>query len=85
MPVFSGKADSNMDQRIGLSVVSHFLCAFLCFQSSVMSTSEIRGEIQIIIIIFINASRTEAKIPSVLVCQSRPSPVESPPSLTNIE
>lgn len=84
MSVFSGKADSNMDQRIGLSVVSHFLCAFLCFQSSVMSTSEIRGEIQIIII-FINASRTEAKIPSVLVCQSRPSPVESPPSLTNIE
>lgn len=52
--------DSAMDQRIGLSVFSHFLCAFLCFQSSAQSPSEMRGEIQITVI-FVNTSGTEAE------------------------
>lgn len=72
--------DADREQRLGLGVASHFLCAFLCFQSSALSTSEIRGEIQIVY-----TSRMEAKVPCALGCQSPSSPLGSPSSLTNME
>lgn len=38
-----------------------FPCAFMYFQRSTLSATEIRGEIQIIKVIFVNTSRTEAR------------------------